>query len=89
MLPERLFPWLREVTKKGIPVVITSQLLRGSIDLHHYRKQLTLEELGVISGKDMTYECAVVKLMWALAQTKDVRRIRELMESNLVGELTD
>ena len=88
MLPERLFPWLREVTKKGIPVVITSQLLRGSIDLHHYRKQLILEELGVISGKDMTYECAVVKLMWALAQTKNVRRIRELMEKNLVGELT-
>lgn len=89
MLPEHLFPWIRTATKMNIPVVITSQLLRGSIDLHLYRKQLTLEELGVISGMDMTYECAVVKLMWALAQTKNVRRIRDLMEKNLVGELTE
>ena len=89
MLPEHLFPWIRKATKLDIPVVITSQLLRGSIDLQLYRKQLTLEELGVISGMDMTYECAVVKLMWALAQTRNVRRIRELMEKNLVGELTE
>ncbi len=89
MLPEHLFPWIRTVTKMEIPVVIASQLLRGSIDLHLYRKQLMLEELGVISGKDMTYECAVVKLMWALKQTTNVRRIRDLMERNLVGELSD
>ncbi len=89
MLPERLFPWIRLVTKQGIPLVITSQLLRGSIDLHHFRKQLTLEELGVISGKDMTYECAVTKLMWALARSSNIRRIRELMETNLAGELSE
>lgn len=89
MLPERLFPWLRKVTKAEVPVVITSQLLRGSIDLHLYRKQLVLEELGVISGMNMTYECAVVKLMWALTQTKNTKRLRELMEKNLVGELGD
>lgn len=89
MLPEHLFPWLRRVTGLGIPVVITSQLLRGTIDLHFYRKQLTLEQLGVISGKDMTHECAVVKLMWALANAKNPTRLRELMEKNLTGEMTD
>lgn len=89
MLPEHLFPWIREATKMKLPVLITSQLLRGSIDLHQYRKQMALEDLGVISGKDMTYDCAVVKLMWALRQTKDCKRIRALMEKNLVGELTD
>lgn len=89
MLPEDLFPWLRKLTERDIPVVITSQLLRGVIDLHRYRKQLTLEQLGVISGKDMTYECAVVKLMWALKQAKTTQRVRELMERNLAGELTE
>ena len=88
MLPERLFPWLQRVTQIGIPVVITSQILRGRVDLHRYRKQLTLEQLGVISGKDMTFECAIVKLMWALKQAKNPRRLRELMEKDLVGELT-
>lgn len=89
MLSQDLFPWIRRVTKAGIPIVITSQLLRGRVDLHRYRKQLVLEQLGVISGKDMTFECAMVKLMWALTQTKTPRRLRELMERNLVGELTD
>lgn len=87
MLPDDLFPWVRKVTNQEIPLLITSQLLRGSINLHLYRKQLTLEQLGVISGKDMTYECAVVKLMWALTQAKSPRRLRELLERNLVGEM--
>lgn len=89
MLPEHLFPWIRAVSEKGIPLVITSQLLRGNIDLHLFRKQLTLEQLGVISGKDMTYECAVVKLMWALRQSSNLRSIRELMETNLAGEISE
>jgi L-asparaginase len=89
MLPEDLFPWVRRVTKNGIPIVITSQLLRGKVDLQRYRKQLALEQLGVISGKDMTFECAIVKLMWALTQASTPRRLREIMEKNLVGELTD
>ncbi len=89
MLPERLFPWLRRLEEAGVPILITSQLMRGSIDLHLYRKQLVLEEIGVISGKDMTNECAVVKFMWALTQTKDHKRLREVMERSIVGELTE
>jgi len=89
MLSQELFPWLQKVTEQEIPIVITSQALRGKVDLHKYRKQLTLEQLGIISGKDMTFECAIVKLMWALTQTKAPRRIRDLMERSLVGELED
>lgn len=89
MLPESLFPWLRKVRQREIPIVITSQSLRSSIDLHRYRRQLTLEELGVISGKNMTYDCAIVKLMWALTQAKTPLRLRELMERSLVGELDE
>jgi len=89
MLAAHIFPWLQRVTKAGIPIVIVSQSLRGSVDLHRFRKQLTLEELGVISGKNMSYECAIVKLMWALTQAKNLLRLRELMERNLVGELDD
>lgn len=89
MLSKDLFPWLQKVTQLEIPIVITSQTLRGRVDLHKYRKQLVLEQLGIISGKDMTFECATVKLMWALTQAKTPRRIRDLMERSLVGELSD
>jgi L-asparaginase len=87
MLSESLFPWLRAVRQADIPLVITSQSQRSSIDLHRYRKQLTLEQLGVISGKNMTYDCALVKLMWALTQASTPLRLRELIERNVVGEL--
>jgi L-asparaginase/Glu-tRNA(Gln) amidotransferase subunit D len=89
MLSEQIFPFLRELKKLNIPVVITSQTLRGAIDLHRYRKQLTLEELGIISGKNMSFECAYIKLMWALTQATTPLRLRELMERSLVGELDD
>lgn len=89
MLPERIFPWLQRATERGIALVIVSQTLRGNIDLHRYRKQLTLERLGIISGKNMSYECATAKLMWALTQAKTPLRLRDLMERSLVGELDD
>ncbi|MDD5623301.1 MAG: asparaginase [Candidatus Peribacteraceae bacterium] len=89
MLPERLFPWLRAVTGQRIPIVMTSQTIRGRVELHQFRKQITLEQFGVISGKDMTFECALVKLMWVLTQTTNHNRIRELMEKSLVGELEE
>lgn len=89
MVPDSLFEWLKTAKKMGIPVVMVSQLLRGSIDLERYRKQLAFEEVGVISGKNMSYECAFVKLMWALTQTKTPARLRELMEKNVVGELDE
>ncbi|MFH1444448.1 MAG: asparaginase [Candidatus Peregrinibacteria bacterium] len=89
MLPERLFPWLRRVTAQGIPIVMTSQTIRGRTDLHRFRKQAALEQFGVISGKDLTFECALVKLMWVLTQSKSAPRLREVMEKSLVGELEE
>lgn len=89
MLPDTLTPWLQKVTVANIPIVITSQLFRGRIDLHCYRKQLNLQELGVISGKDMLLECATVKLMWGLTQKKTMHQLRDFMEKSIVGELTE
>jgi L-asparaginase len=88
LLPEELLPWVRRVLDADIPLVIVSQFLHGSIDLSYFRKQLALEKLGVISGHDMTTECALVKTMWALTQARTAARFQSLMESNLVGEIT-
>lgn len=89
MVAENLFPWLRKLKEDDVPVVMVSQTLRGAVDLHHFRKQLTLEGLGIISGKNMGLECATVKLMWALTQSRSPLRLRELMERSLVGELDE
>jgi L-asparaginase/Glu-tRNA(Gln) amidotransferase subunit D len=42
----------------------------------------------LISARDMTREAVVVKLMWALAQSSDRDSLRQLMISNLVGEVS-
>lgn len=89
MIGDDLLPWLREVQHQRIPVIMVSQTLRGTVDLHRFRRQVALEGLGIMSGKNMSYECATVKLMWALTQAKTPLRLRELMERSLVGELDD
>lgn len=88
-IPARLLPWITKLREHAIPLVMTSQVLRSHVDFHRFRKEFDLAELGVISGKDMTYECALVKLMWALTQTKTPMRLREIMEKSLVGELDE
>jgi L-asparaginase len=89
MIPVHLYDWLRTVTKQGIPVLLTSQALRGKVDLHCYHKQLTLERLGVISGANMTFECATVKLMWAIRQTHNSKHLRDLLAKSLAGEMDE
>jgi L-asparaginase len=37
---------------------------------------------------DMTSECAVTKLMWALGHTTDLLRVREMMYTDYCGEIT-
>ncbi len=89
MIPEALFPWLKKVTNADIPVLMTSQALRGNVDLSRYHKQIILEKIGVLSGSNMTYECALVKLMWSLSYAKNLKQLRDFTEHSLVGELDE
>jgi glutamyl-tRNA(Gln) amidotransferase subunit D len=47
-----------------------------------------VKELNLIYGEDMTPETAYIKLMFVLGQTKDVEKVKELMQTNMVGEIT-
>jgi glutamyl-tRNA(Gln) amidotransferase subunit D len=49
-----------------------------------------LEEAGVIGNYcDWTPETALVKLMWVLGHTKDMKKIKEMMLKNYVGEISE
>ena len=52
-----------------------------------YDKGRDLLELGVISGKDMLANTALVKLSWLLANYP--KEVKEKMESNLRGEINE
>ncbi len=46
-----------------------------------------LLEAGVISAQDMLPETAYVKLVWVLGQTENIDEIKNLISSNLKGEI--
>ncbi len=60
---ENLLPALAMAREKGIPVVITTQCVYGGVDLTVYEVGRKTLDLGVISGRDMTKEAIITKLM--------------------------
>lgn len=78
---------LKELTDEGISVVICSQCLYEMSDLSVYEVGVKLLSCGVISARDMTTEAVVTKLMWALGQTNDPQRVREIFNTNYCGEI--
>jgi len=69
----------------GILVLVISQCLYDSIDLSRYEMGRKLPT-RIISGRDMTTEAAVTKLMWALGQCKTPDRAAALMRKSVCGE---
>jgi glutamyl-tRNA(Gln) amidotransferase subunit D len=80
---------LAEAVREGVTVVMTSQCLYGRVNLNVYATGRDLIVAGVIPGEDMLPETALVKLMWVLGQTDDPEMIRQMMTSNLRGEISD
>lgn len=78
---------IRRAVEDGIPVVMTTQTLFGRINMNVYTTGRKLLEIGVIPGDDMLPETAYVKLSWVVAQTRDVKKVREMMMTNYVNEI--
>jgi L-asparaginase len=77
---------VRSLTEAGIPVVVVSQCLRGSVNLSAYETGARLLDAGAIGGGGMTTESAVVKLMWALAKTQDISEVAAIFSADYAGE---
>ncbi|MCX6773269.1 MAG: Glu-tRNA(Gln) amidotransferase subunit GatD [Candidatus Micrarchaeota archaeon] len=86
-------PILKEakaLAASGIPVVLTSQCIYGRINMDVYTNGRALKDAGIIGNLcDMTPETAYVKLMWVLGHEKKVAKVKELMESNIAGEISE
>jgi len=81
-------PHIRSAVARGIVVVITSQTLYGRVHPFVYRNLRLLYEAGVVFGEDMLAETAYIKLGWLLAHEKDPEKVKNLMQTNLVGEIS-
>lgn len=79
---------LKRASDQGKILYDISQCLGGSVDIGRYETSKHLEKLGVVSGYDITFEAAITKLMFLLANCEDTRDIVNLLSHDIRGELT-
>ena len=66
-----------------------TQCLQGEVNMNAYETGKVLLELGVISGKDITTEAALSKMMVVLGNNSDDFTIRKLLSTSIRGEMSN
>lgn len=84
---ELLRELLKNFTSEGGVVLNITQCNSGAVKQGMYKTSSMFNELGVISGGDLTTEAAVTKMM-AVLNPENLNQSKQDLKSNLRGEIT-
>ena len=88
MADKELLPIIKRAFESGAVITVSTQCPGGAVSLGTYETSRGLKGAGAVSGFDMTTEAAVAKLYHLFSMGLSSDRVKALMETNLVGELT-
>lgn len=80
---------LKYAYEKEVLVVNCTQCVHGKVNMQGYATGHALQDVGVVSGMDMTPEAALAKLHFLLSREVSFEEARKLISQDLKGELTD
>lgn len=79
---------LKQAIDKGIIIYNVTQCSEGKVVQGMYETSSTLKQIGVVSGFDITFESAIAKLMYVLGKNVSLKKAKQLLETNLRGEIS-
>jgi glutamyl-tRNA(Gln) amidotransferase subunit D len=83
-------PGLKRAKEKGVPVIITTQTIYGRVHPLVYTTLRRLSVgLGCIYVEDMLPEVAYCKLGWVLGHTTEIEKVKQMMQQDIAGEITE
>ncbi|MDR1199167.1 MAG: type I asparaginase [Prevotellaceae bacterium] len=85
---EKFLSKFRTAIDKGLIALNISQCQAGSVEMERYETGTLFKNTGVVCGKDMTFEAAVIKLSFLLANNKTITDIKENLQKSLCGEIS-
>jgi L-asparaginase len=79
---------IKQAISNGLVILNVTQCHAGSVDMDKYENGLILKNAGVVSGKDITFEAAVAKLMLLLGRKLDPEALKQELLKSISGEIS-
>jgi L-asparaginase len=79
--------YIQDYLEQGGIIVNVTQCSSGSVQQGKYQTSSFFNEAGVISGKDLTTEAAITKLMHLVGQNLSKDEVIEKLNHSLCGEM--
>lgn len=83
-----LLPIIKKAYQSGTILCVCTQCMQGTVTLGAYAASKSLQDIGAVSGVDMTTEAAVAKLYYLFSCNLSKEEIKLKMSQNICGELT-